>query len=212
MGNEFVDLFNEWAETYDQSVAVPDIEYAAAFDKYEIILQEVANRAFGHVLEFGPGTGNLTIQLLKKGLTITAVEPSPGMRRKAMEKLKGNVQIVDGDFLSFPPIPSVQTIVSTYAFHHLTDDEKAATLAIYSNMLPEGGKIIFADTMFESKDAYDQAVKNAIENGFNRLAEDLQSEYYTTIPALQKMLYEKNFFVTFERMNDFVWIMDATKG
>lgn len=211
MGNEFVELFDEWADTYDQSVAGPDIEYKEVFYKYHSVLKEVAKRALGHVLEFGPGTGNLTLELLKNNLTVTAVEPSPGMRIKAMEKLKNRALIVEGDFLNFQLDSTIQSIVSTYAFHHLTDDEKAAALAIYSNMLPEGGKIIFADTMFESKEAYYQTIRGAKEKGFHRLAEDLQSEYYTTLPVFKKLMNENNFSVTFERVNNFVWIMEGAK-
>src|SRR5215831_16634856 len=34
----------------------------------------------GHVLDLGAGTGKLTRQLLGRGLEVTAVEPSDGMR------------------------------------------------------------------------------------------------------------------------------------
>lgn len=47
------------------------------------------------------------------------------MREKAAEKLGNVAQISDGDFLTFPvPEGEIDTVVSTYAFHHLTDEEK----------------------------------------------------------------------------------------
>ena len=52
------------------------------------------------MLEFGVGTGNLTARLLKAGLKVTGIEPSPAMREKAIAKLE-TTDIVDGDFLDF---------------------------------------------------------------------------------------------------------------
>ena len=52
-------------------------------------------------MEFGAGTGNLTEKLMDLGYSIIAIEPSPEMRKIANEKLAGNVDIIDGDFLDF---------------------------------------------------------------------------------------------------------------
>ncbi|EIJ78965.1 Methyltransferase type 11 [Bacillus methanolicus PB1] len=211
MGKEFIELFEHWADSYDSSVTGHDEEYKEVFLHYEKILGEVAKRAFGHVLEFGAGTGNLTLKLIEKGLTVTAIEPSPSMRNIAKGKLGNKAEIMDGDFLCYPKDCSVDTIVSTYAFHHLTDEEKRQAIAGYGNQLDEGGKIIFADTMYESEDAYKEAISDALSKGFHNLAEDLQREYYTTIPKLRNMLEENGFSANFDQCNGFVWIMEAEK-
>jgi putative AdoMet-dependent methyltransferase len=211
MGKEFIELFEHWADSYDSSVSGHDEEYREVFLHYEKILGEVAKRANGHVLEFGVGTGNLTLKLLEKGLTVTGIEPSPSMRKIAKEKLGDKVEIIDGDFLHYPKDISIDTIVSTYAFHHLTDEEKLQAIADYGNLLKEGGKIVFADTMYESENAFKEAISDALSKGFHNLAEDLQREYYTTIPKLRNMLEENGFSSDFERVNDFVWIMEAEK-
>lgn len=211
VGKEFVELFEDWADFYDNSVTGHDLEYKAVFDRYELILSEVAKRAFGHVIEFGPGTGNLTEKLLNRGLTVTAFEPSSSMRKKALEKLGDRAEIKEGDFQSFVREKDVQTIVSTYAFHHLTDEEKAEVIAAYGKLLQPGGKIVFADTMYESVEAYNQAIVKAREQNFHNLAEDLEREYYTTIPVLTTIMKANNFSVHFERQNEFVWIMEGIK-
>lgn len=213
MGKEFIELFEHWADSYDDSVTGHDIEYKAVFQNYEEILSEVASRSYGHVVEFGPGTGNLSKQLLKRGLTVTAFEPSPSMRRLAEEKLAAHkeINIYEGDFLSFHVDKPIQTFVSSYAFHHLTDEEKAEAIGIYSNMLQTDGKIVFADTMYESAESYKKAILDAKSAGFYNLAEDLEREYYTTIPILTKMMEENYFSVTYKKLNDFVWIMEGTK-
>ncbi|KOP83533.1 class I SAM-dependent methyltransferase [Cytobacillus solani] len=211
MGKEFIELFEKWADTYDESVTGHDIEYKEVFKHYDQLLQKVANRSFGHVLEFGPGTGNLTAKMIEKGLKVTGVEPSPSMRKIAKQKLANKTEIVDGDFLSFPVDQPIDTFVSSYAFHHLTDEEKETAIAKYGNLLASGGKIVFADTMYESAKSYKRAIEKAMENGFHNLAEDLQREYYTTIPLLKGLLEQNGFTPRFEQCNDFVWIMEGVK-
>ncbi|OIK13310.1 class I SAM-dependent methyltransferase [Bacillus sp. MUM 13] len=211
MGREFLDLFEEWSKSYDDTVVGKDIEYQEVFKNYELILESVAKRAHGHVIEFGAGTGNLTEKLLQAGLSVTCVEPSPAMREKAIEKLPAGTDIQDGDFIDFICPEKVDTIVSTYAFHHLTDDEKEKALADYGKLLKSGGKIVFADTMYQSKEAYSQAIREAQEAGFHNLANDLQTEYYTTIPFFESVLEANGFEVSFDRCNQFVWIMEAEK-
>ncbi|WP_059171225.1 class I SAM-dependent methyltransferase [Bacillus sp. FJAT-27445] len=211
MGREFLDLFEVWAESYDDSVEGHDKEYEEVFKHYSRILDAVADKASGHVIEFGSGTGNLTSRLLARGLKVTGIEPSPAMRKIAESKLLGKAQILDGDFLSFPELDNPFTLVSTYAFHHLTDEEKREAIALYGKILPNGGKIVFADTMYESSEAFKDAIRDAKEKGFQNLAADLEREYYTTIPVLKAILEENGFHASFSRCNDFVWLMEGEK-
>lgn len=212
MGREFIDLFDEWAKDYDSTVEGHDEQYKDVFLNYELILQEVVNRSNEVVLEFGCGTGNLTKKLLDAKRKVYSIEPSEMMRQKAKEKLGKDVSIQDGDFLTFPiPNELVDTIVSTYAFHHLTDEEKEKAVGIYGSLLRSGGKIVFADTAFIDQHAKDQMIIDAKEKGFMRLAEDLKTEYYTTHQVLRDIFEKHQFRVSFTQMNSFVWLMEAVK-
>ncbi len=211
MGNEFVEIFEDWAESYDQTIAGQELEYQEVFLHYEDILQEVAQRSIGRVLEFGVGTGNLTKKLLNNGLSVTGIEPSQAMRRMANEKLDNQVPILEGDFFRFPSSLPFDTVVSTYVFHHLTDEEKASAINCFSKRLPSGGKLVFADTMYESIQAYHKAISDALQKEFHHLAEDLQREYYTTIPYLKEVLEKNSFEASFKQCNDFVWLMEAVR-
>lgn len=211
MGREFLDIFEQWADSYDDTVIGHDIEYKEVFSKYEQILAAVAGRSVGHVVEFGVGTGNLTQKLLARGLRVTGIEPSPPMRKIAEEKLGNKAVLLDGDFLQFPKVNDIDTFVSTYAFHHLTDDEKANAVTHYGSLLSKGGRIVFADTMFESAKDYNQTIEKAKHQGYLNLAKDLETEYYTTIPFLTTILEENRFSVTFTQFNDFVWLLEAVK-
>jgi putative AdoMet-dependent methyltransferase len=211
LGLEFLDVFEEWADSYDESVGGNNREYKAVFEGYEQILEAVTAQSMGNVVEFGVGTGNLTKKLLDSGLNVIGIEPSVPMRGIAGAKLGSNTIILDGDFLHFPEIMNVHTIVSTYAFHHLTDEEKEEAIAKYGKLLSKGGRIVFADTMFESVEDYYNAIVKAREQGFHNLAKDLETEYYTTIPILKSILEKSGFTVSFKRCNHFVWLMEGEK-
>jgi putative AdoMet-dependent methyltransferase len=211
MGREFNELFNEWAQSYDQTVTGHDPEYEEVFIDYDKILSTVAEKSTGTTIEFGVGTGNLTAILNNKGLNVFGIEPSEGMREIAKQKLR-NITILDGDFLDFPQIDvEINTIVSTYAFHHLTDEEKDLAIQKYSKLLKDNGRIIFADTVFPSEEAKQERIQDSRNKNFNRLADDLQREYYTTIPVLRNIFEKHGFTVDFMQLNPFVWLMEAKK-
>ncbi|WP_347552890.1 class I SAM-dependent methyltransferase [Pseudalkalibacillus hwajinpoensis] len=212
MGREFIDLFERWADSYDTTVSGEDEEYRDVFKDYDGILSAVAQASSGHVLEFGVGTGNLTAVLLKKGLNVTGIEPSKAMREKAKTRFP-NLALLDGDFMNYPELEqSVQTIVSTYAFHHLTDLEKDKAIHKYSQLLAQNDKIVFADTVFKDENARTQMQEKMKAKGFYNLLQDLQTEYYTTIPVLEELFQKHGFQVAFRQLNDFVWLMEAVKN
>ena len=211
MGREFLDLFQDWADSYDDTVTGKDVEYQAVFEQYDRILDEVVSRSKGRVVEFGPGTGNLTKRLLDAGFEVIPYEPSPEMRAVGMQKLGKDVTFRDGDFLDFSLKGHVDSIVSSYAFHHLTDEEKGKAFSIYGKLLVQGGKIVFADTMFETDQHYQAAISQAIKKEYFNLAEDLKREYYTTLDVLRELVDRNGFSVAFHQVNTFVWIMEATK-
>ncbi|KSU69420.1 class I SAM-dependent DNA methyltransferase [Bacillus altitudinis] len=211
MGREFLSLFDHWAESYDDTVSGHDEQYKEVFRQYPAILKEITRRAGQHVIEFGSGTGNLTAALLQADKKVFGVEPSEAMKKAALQKEIPNV-FHDGDFLSFPAPPfEPDTIVSSYAFHHLTDDEKKQAIHTYGNILPSGGKIVFADTMFQNQAAHQAATNKAKAAGFDQLAEDLETEYYPSIGVLKQIFEEEGFSTSFHQMNDFVWIVEAKK-
>ncbi|TQR19012.1 class I SAM-dependent methyltransferase [Psychrobacillus vulpis] len=212
MGREFIDIFDEWVHSYDASVSGEDPEYRDVFDGYDNILNEVANRVSGTVIEFGTGTGNLTAKLLETCVSVIGIEPNTMMRKITSERFP-SIEVLDGDLLQFNVgIESIDAIVSSYVFHHLTDDEKGEALKEYAKLLPTNGKVVFADTVFITEEAKQAQIAKERNRGFHHVADDLEREYYTTIPILTKLFEEAGFHVSFTKMNDFVWLMDASKN
>lgn len=211
MGREFVDIFDEWIHAYDEAVSGQDPEYQDVFNKYDEILESVTDKVVGTVLEFGIGTGNLTAKLINAGHEVMGIEPSQMARQFSKQRFP-SMMIKEGDLLDFDlGGKQIQTVASSYVFHHLTDIEKGIALKKYAKLLPAGGKVVFADTVFLDEKALQDQLSKERARGFHTVADDLEREYYTTIPILFKLFQEAGFQVAFEKMNDYVWLMDATR-
>lgn len=211
MGREFVNIFDDWSDSYDASISGKDPEYRDVFEGYETILSEVAKRVSGTIIEFGTGTGNLTAKLVEAGFSVIGIEPNTKMFEVTAERFP-SIKLIDGDLLEFSvESERIDAIVSSYVFHHLTDGEKGIALKKYASLLPVNGKVVFADTVFLTEEAKQAQITKEKSRGFLSVVEDLEREYYTTIPELEKLFTEAGFQVGFVKMNDYVWLMDATK-
>jgi SAM-dependent methyltransferase len=91
-----------------------------------------------HVLDLAAGTGKFTEQLLPFCDTITAVEPTPGMRNFLSARLP-TVKVLDGRDIDIPlEDASVDCVVVAQAFHWF--DAPAALEEIH-RVLVEGGRL-----------------------------------------------------------------------
>ena len=59
-------FFSEWAKQYDETVKGKDEEYREVFLHYPELLANIAEKAGDSVIEFGSGTGNLTLELIRR--------------------------------------------------------------------------------------------------------------------------------------------------
>ncbi|ABW18623.1 class I SAM-dependent methyltransferase [Alkaliphilus oremlandii] len=212
---DFNQLFDQWANTYDNTVFSTDNEYTQVFERYETTLQSICDaiqdKKQGLTLEIGVGTGNLTKHLEQQGFQVIGIEPSKQMRRIAKDKLP-HIEIVDGHFLSIPVAKTFDSIVTSYAFHHLNLEEKHQALTYLDSFLNQSGKIVIADTMFESEE-YKRELLNKVEKdrAYN-LLEDLKAEYYEYINDITDIFLNLGYSFTISKMNKYVWIICATKG
>ena len=214
MGREFLDIFTGWAKEYDQTVTGHDPEYEAVFHGYDELLTKMVALSGNSILEFGSGTGNLTIKFLNEGKVVFPVEPSQEMINIAKEKKELKHQFfIEGDLEDFPLPPSaIDTIAASFDFHHLTESEKQKVIRRYYELLPPKGKIIIGDTMFLSDKSYQAILNDAYETGKLTLVEDLEREYYPYIFDLETYFRETGFTTRFTQMNNFAWIVEATKN
>ncbi|SHJ69378.1 class I SAM-dependent methyltransferase [Tepidibacter formicigenes] len=212
---EFNKLFDKWAPNYDSTVYGSDNEYNEVFENYngilEAIISKIEDKKNATVLEIGTGTGNLTKLLYENKFQVVGIEPSYEMRKIAKLKLP-NVEILDGHFLSIPIRKKVDVIVTSYAFHHLTIKEKKKALVYLDSFLEEGGKIIIADTMFESEEYKTRLLEYVESTGAFNLLHDLNTEYYEYIDDISELFKELDYTLEINKMNKYVWIVSGTKG
>ncbi len=187
--------FDSWAETYDEDVRIEDWIHA----DYERVLTLVAGKVSGTVVDIGCGTGNI-LRFLKCERYI-GVEPSRGMRVKFREK--HGFEPFNGHFLHIPlPDGTADVVISTYALHHMPDEEKKDALKEMLRILKPEGKIVIADVMFESEE---KKMRIGEEDG---LKEEIEDEYFATVDELRKICTKLGLECRFERVNRYVWIAE----
>lgn len=71
-----------------------------------------------HVLEIGPGTGNLTIKLLEKAASVTAIEKDPRLAAELVKRIQTRpdlfrkLRVIVDDVLNVTPLPHCHIVVS----------------------------------------------------------------------------------------------------
>jgi len=210
---DFDHLFDRWAPVYDKTVYEEGGEYREVFEGYEQILHAIKEEIAPcrNVLEIGCGTGNLAKKLHESNFDVFCVEPSLEMRKAASTKVP-DVEIVDGNFLNIPYERTFDAVVSSYAFHHLTYKEKQEAIAYLKTHLNPSGRIVTADTMFESKAYKEALLKHVEEESAQTLLDDLNHEYYEYLEDMVNMFEQAGFHVKKLKMNKYVWILTAKRG
>jgi ubiquinone/menaquinone biosynthesis C-methylase UbiE len=104
-------------------------------------------------VDLGAGTGFVALALAPLADSVLAVDISPVMAdslaARAAEAGLRNVRTEVADLRTFRlPAASVDLVVSSYALHHLRDEDKRTLAAEAARWLRPGGRIVVADMMF----------------------------------------------------------------
>ncbi len=147
--------FDKWAGEYDVSIKRHSEGYP--FEGYYNILSYVHSlikESKGKkILDVGVGTGLLTYELYKKGGQIYGIDFSEKMLELAKQKMpKGKFYCYDFKYGLPKDLDGVKFdyIVSSYAMHHLDNEEKVNFISKLKGILKENGKIIIADISFKN--------------------------------------------------------------
>jgi ubiquinone/menaquinone biosynthesis C-methylase UbiE len=104
-------------------------------------------------VDLGAGAGFVALALAPLAGSVLAVDISPVMAESlaahAAQAGLRNVRIEVADLRTFQlPPGSVDLVVSSYALHHLRDEDKRTLAAEAARWLRPGGRIVVADMMF----------------------------------------------------------------
>lgn len=162
--------FNLWADNYDQTVQVSEENNQYPFAGYKKILaaifNEVMQKQNSNVLDIGFGTGVLTSKLYDNGHQIDGLDFSANMIAIAQSKMP-NANLIEWDISKGLPLDisekKFDSIISTYALHHLTDEEKISFIYNLLSLLKEDGKIFIGDISFKTREQLEKCRQDSID-------------------------------------------------
>ena len=175
--------FNRWSSTYDEEVSKASSTADWMFGGYDRVLDRVVaycdldKTDCASVLDIGIGTGNLGSRFSRRGMQVFGIDPSPDMRNICAQKNPA-VKVMPGDFLKYPrALNPVDLIISAYAFHHLTEKEKAKAIPRMKKLLKPGGRIVMADFMFKNSMEKERTARIIHETTGDDILTEFKAEY-----------------------------------
>lgn len=207
--------------------------YDALFDRAPIrtrMIEEIGRRspsdAFA-ILDLGAGTGRLSQYLLPRypHSRFFLVDASPAMLAQAQARLAGHtrVRLCVATFDRLPlPDESVDLVLSSFALHHVDNNEKALAAREVYRVLQPGGLAIIVDeiiccqSLVSDRHALHHRMLELFypeETSESRQALFSQLEEWPTEPATLECIFESaNLCVSVETVNEIVGILTARKA
>ena len=160
-------LYEDQAASFDERAAIP----AEAVESMAVTVVEMAELQQGDMLlEIGPGTGMLSLHLIRQPIRYIGFDRSPAMLavfREKVEEARLRAELLVGDGNGRWPVEdgSVATIFSARAIHHVDVDHVAAETGRV--LRPEGGWLILGRVCRPS-----DSVKPTIRRQMRKLLEE----------------------------------------
>lgn len=163
------------------------------------------------VVEFGSGTGQLTVALASACAKVIAVDVSQPMTEHLEHKVAHlgltNVEVVRAGFLSYQHrAETADFIYSRYALHHLPDFWKAIALTRLRGMLQAGGMLRLWDVVYNFAPAEaERRIEQWCETGGEtkqtewtraELEEHVRDEHSTFSWLLEPMMLRSGFQIS----------------
>ena len=181
--------FNHKAETFDspKNIFLANLVCQAVEKQINVLSDK-------EILDFGGGTGLLSLPLAEQAKSVTLVDISEKMleqaRLKAEQQDIKNIQFLEQNLLAKPLEQEFDLIVVCRVLHHMPDLDES--LSLFHQHLRENGQLLLADFTKTEADhhGFDLAEleKQLIEHGFSSVhsqilysAEDLFQGNYSEL-------------------------------
>ncbi|GAM10265.1 putative methyltransferase [Geobacter sp. OR-1] len=178
------------------------------------ILAALGITADARLIDFGSGTGTFAVYAGRRCARVYAVDVSQAMidhaAAKAAKAGVANIEFHHAGFLTYEHNdPPVDSVVTTFAFHHLPDFWKGIALQRVNSMLKPGGRLYLHDVILEETNALANItafVDKLTAAGGERLREDTErhfrEEYSTYDWVLDGLLSRAGFTITSKQIDD----------
>jgi cyclopropane fatty-acyl-phospholipid synthase-like methyltransferase len=142
---EHASRFDEHASEYDENQNERE-EYRACAN---LVIEHAAPHPKDTVLDLGTGTGAIGLALASSADHVVGRDISEGMMEQAKEKAEDqgieNIEFGTGTFRE-PHHDAADIVVSNFAMHHLSDDEKREAIEEIAALGPR--RFVLGDVMF----------------------------------------------------------------
>jgi putative AdoMet-dependent methyltransferase len=211
------DIFNHDNEAadYDNDVQNEADPIRAGYqDVLRWVVQQAQITPTSRVLELGSGTGNLS-ELIASCGELVAVDVSENMEAIAKRKMRhlANRLFIKADILELfsQELGKFDAVISTYAVHHLTDQEKQRLFALVFDRLLPGGNAVFGDLMVQNDSEKEEKIHQYLAKGDPATAQAISEEFFWSLDTAIADLKRLGFKIRAERFSDLSYGVIARK-
>lgn len=205
--------FDDQAAGYDQNIKMAGYWFNVHQD-YDKALSKAAETLLQPndvCVDIGVGTGNLGAKFLEKNVRVVGVDQSEEMLKVCAEK-HPEIETRKGHFLALPLLDNqADAIVSSYALHHIPDDEKLLALEEMSRVLKDKGQICIVDLMFLDEKHRSDMISHFEENGNHDAIDAIKDEFYADQSKLTEWLTSTGYHVETHEFNDILSMIYAKR-
>jgi putative AdoMet-dependent methyltransferase len=185
---------------------------------YQDVLRWVVQQAqitpTSRVLELGSGTGNLS-ELIASCGELVSVDVSGSMETIAKRKLRhlANRRFIKADILEVftHELGKFDAVISTYAVHHLTDQEKQRLFTLVFDHLLPSGAAVFGDLMVQNDSEKEEKNQQYLAKGDQTTAQAISEEFFWSLDTAIADLKRLGFKIRVERFSDLSYGVIARK-
>lgn len=213
--NQGIGCHNSQAETYDDKVKRDSLNKSnyireKYFEVHDKIIELAQLNNGQKLLDIGIGTGLLE-EKISDNVEIHGVDISEKMLMKVQEK-DLDINLKAGHFCDLPYEDNIfDRIVSCFAFHHLTDEEKMHAIREMNRVLRENGRIVIGDFMYLDDNGKKELIDKFKNENQSDMIEEMEEENFSNIQRLKQWFSEIGYLFIEERVSTISWVICAFK-
>lgn len=207
--------FDRIAPSYDQMVTrhnKPFDVHANYEESLDLAVNWVAPQPHEIGLDIGTGTGNLAGLFLSKNAKMVGIDQAIEMLRLCQEK-HPTLETKLGNFLAIPCFDhQFDFAVTSFAFHHLTNEQKLLALEEINRVLKASGRICIVDLMFTGEQQRNNYLDELRKDSKFDELNAIEDEYYADRSELIAWFECHGYITRYRQINPLLHILYAQRA